>query len=209
MSAAPQATSQPYSAVDVSRMPAYGGSSDMPLWWGMIGLIVVESTVFSGLIGSYFYLGFGQPQWPLAGVKAPDLLMPSTGTALLLLSSLFMHWADKAVDRDDSRALVRNLLASIVAAAIFLTLKVIEYSDKDYSWDSHSYGSIVWLIIGFHSAHVLSVVLKTIIVTILARREFFHSENRLAITVNGIYWHFVVVVWIPLFAVLYISPRLS
>lgn len=200
---------RPYAAVDAGLLKTYGSSDDMPLWWGMVGLITIESVVFSSLVSSYFYLGFRQPEWPLPGVKDPQLLLPAIGTLVLLASSWFMHRADQAVDRDDQRRLVRSLLGSIVLAAVFLALKVHEYSGKEYRWDSHPYGSIVWLIIAFHAAHVLSVVLKTIVVMVLSWRGFFHSRNRLALTVNGFYWHFVVAVWVPLFTVIYLSPRLS
>lgn len=200
---------RPYAAVDAGLLKTYGSSDDMPLWWGMVGLITIESVVFSSLVSSYFYLGFRQPEWPLPGVKDPELLLPAIGTLVLLASSWFMHRADQAVDRDDQRRLVRSLLGSIVLAAVFLALKVHEYSGKEYRWDSHPYGSIVWLIIAFHAAHVLSVVLKTIVVMVLSWRGFFHSRNRLALTVNGFYWHFVVAVWVPLFTVIYLSPRLS
>lgn len=200
---------QAYGAVDAGVLPTYGHRADMPLWWGMAGLITIECVVFSTLVASYFYLGLQQPQWPLPGVKTPGLLLPAVGTLVLAASSLFMHLADKAVDQDRQGRLFAMLLASIVPALLFLGLKAWEYGHKDFRWDSHAYGSIVWLIVAFHSVHVLSVILKTVVVAVLARRGFFHSSNRLAITVNGFYWHFVVIVWLPLFAVLYLSPRLS
>jgi heme/copper-type cytochrome/quinol oxidase subunit 3 len=201
--------SAPYPAVDASRFVAYGRSHEMPIWWGVVGLIIVESVVFSTLLASYFYLGFRQPEWPLPGVGAPDLLMPLVGTAFLLVSSVSMHRADKAIDSDDQRTLRLSLMISIALAAVFLALKVHEYAGKDYRWDSHPYGSIVWLVIGFHATHVVSLLLKTLVVCVLAFRGFFHRTNRLALVINGFYWHFVVMVWIPIFLVIYISPRLS
>lgn len=200
---------KPYASVDAGHLPTYGTSNDMPLWWGMVGLITIESVVFGSLVSSYFYLGFRQPEWPLPGVEDPQLLLPTIGTVVLLLSSFFMHRADKAVDRDDLPRLRWSLLASIVPALVFLALKVHEYSGKDFRWDSHPYGSIVWLIIAFHFTHVVSVVLKTVVIAVLAWRGFFHSRNRLALTINGFYWHFVVAVWLPLYTVIYLSPRLT
>jgi len=198
-----------YVAIDVSRLKTYGYSSDMPLWWGMAGLITIETVVFSTLIASYFYLGFHQPEWPVPGVDNPGLLLPLVGTLFLIVSSVFMHQADRAVGRNQIRRLTWSLALSIVCAAVFLGLKTYEYGHKEYRWDDHAYGSIVWLIIGFHSAHVVSVMLKTLVVCVLSARGFFHAENRLALTVNGFYWHFVVIVWVPLFTVIYLSPRIS
>jgi cytochrome c oxidase subunit III len=198
-----------YSGFDAGHFGGYNQSHEAPIWWGIVGLILIESVVFSTLIASYFYLGFRQPTWPLPGIKDPDLLMPSIGTALLLASSISMALADRAIKRDNAVTLKWGLLISALLAAGFLVLKIIEYSDKEYLWDSHPYGSIVWLIIGFHSMHVVSLLLKTVVVDVLAFRGFFTRRNRIAVTVNGFYWHFVVLVWIPLFAVIYLSPRLS
>lgn len=201
--------SRPYPAVDAATLPALINGRDAPIWWGIIGLILVESVVFSALIASYFYLGFGQPEWPVAGVEDPGLLLPAIGTSALLASSVSMHFADKAVKQARYDRLKWGLVVSIVLASIFLGLKVVEYSDKSFRWDSHSYGSIVWLVIFFHSTHVVSLLLKTVVVAVLSWRGFFTRVNRIAITVNGFYWHFVVIVWIPLFATLYLSPRLG
>jgi cytochrome c oxidase subunit III len=200
---------QPYAALDASALRSYGHSHDMPLWWGMAGLITIECVVFSTLIASYFYLGFRQPEWPLPGVKDPELLLPTIGTLVLFASSWFVHRADKAVDSEELGRMTAYLAASIPPALVFVGLKIYEYAGKEFRWDSHPYGSIVWLMIAFHFTHVVSVVLKTTVLVVLARRRFFHSSNRLALKVNGLYWHFVVVIWLPLYTVIYLSPRLS
>jgi heme/copper-type cytochrome/quinol oxidase subunit 3 len=119
-----------------------------------------------------------------------------------------MYTADKAIEKGDKKTLKWFLIFSIVLATSFLVLKYVEYSDVSYRWDSHAYGSVVWSIVAFHSAHVTSLVLKTIFVTYLAWRGYFNEKRHLGVTVNGIYWHFVVVVWLPLYLVLYWSPRL-
>lgn len=93
-------------------------------------------------------------------------------------------------------------------AGVFLVLKVVEYSQVSYSWDDHAYGSVVWLVIGFHSTHVITLVLKTIVMLVLEWRGYFNEKRTLGVQVNGLYWHFVVAVWLPLYVVLYWSPRL-
>lgn len=193
--------------IDVSRLSPYNFGSQAPLWWGFIGMILVESTVIAALIASYFYLKMGSIAWPPAGTEIPKLLLPTINTAILIASSFAMHIADKAIDAGRQRRLLWGLLSGIALAAVFLGIKTYEYSSLDYRWDSHSYGSIVWAISMFHAAHVLSVVLKTIIVAYLAWHGYFNARRRLGVTVNGIYWHFVVIVWIPLYLVLYWSPR--
>jgi cytochrome c oxidase subunit III len=198
-----------HGAIDLGQLPESPPDHRATLWWGMAGLIVVETVVFATLVASYFYLKAFHLEWPPPGTKPPDLLLPVINVFVLALSSVTMHFADKGVKKDDQRALRFGLVASIVLAVAFLVIKVVEYSEVAYRWDTHAYASIVWTITGFHSAHVLALVLKTIVVATLAFRGRFHPDDRLPVTVNGLYWHFVVVIWIPLFFVLYITPRLG
>jgi cytochrome c oxidase subunit III len=195
-------------AIDVSDLSVYGESHDDPLYWGFLGILAIETTVFACLVASYFYLRFVAGSWPPGGHEPPDLLLPTVNTFVLLASSVAVWWADRGIEKGDSRRLAIGLAIGIVLAAVFLVLKVVEYSDAPYRWDSHAYGSIVWTIVGFHSAHVATLVMKTTVVDVLAWRGYFNERRRLGAKVNGIYWHFVVLVWIPLYLTLYIAPRL-
>jgi cytochrome c oxidase subunit III len=195
-------------AYDVRHLSHFNYHDEAPLWWGFWGIILIETTVFATLIASYFYLNLSYPEIPPAGVKKPDLLLPTISSLILFSSSYTMHTADQASERGDNKTLSRFLIVSILLAAVFLILKYVEYSDVEYSWDSHAYGSVVWAIVAFHATHVTSLVLKTIFVTYLAWRGYFNEKRHLGVTVNGIYWHFVVAVWLPLYLVLYWSPRL-
>lgn len=193
--------------IDVSALDVAPLGSRAPMWWGMMGLITVETVVFSTLIVSYFYLRMGHPEWPPAGVEEPELLLPTINTFILLLSSIPMYFADKGIAEGKQWPLKIGLIVSTVLAIIFLWIKGVEYSHLEYDWTSHAYGSITWTIAGFHSLHVTALVLKTIVVGALAWIGFFHEEERLAVQVNGIYWHFVVAIWIPLYVVLYLVPH--
>jgi cytochrome c oxidase subunit III len=199
---------QPANVIDVSRLSPYNFGPQAPLWWGFVGMIVIETTVIGALIASYFYLKMGAVEWPPAGTDPPKLLLPTINTVILLVSSASMHFADKSISEGNHRGLVRGLIGGIVLAIVFLGIKTYEYRNLEYDWSTHSYGSITWAISMFHAAHVLSVVLKTLFVTYLAMNGYFNQQRRLGVTVNGLYWHFVVFIWIPLYLTLYWSPRL-
>jgi cytochrome c oxidase subunit III len=194
--------------IDVSHLPNLVSGSRGTLWWSFVLLLVIEATVFATLISAYFYLRMGAPAWPPPGISPPDLALPTINTFILILSSVPMYLADKGITQGKVNRLLWGGIGAIVLATIFLILKVVEYSGVYYRWDDHAYGSIVWLIIGFHSAHVASVVLKTIVMMILGWRGYFNERRHLGVQVNGLYWHFVVMVWLPLYVVLYWSPRL-
>ena len=195
-------------AYDVSHLSHFNFKDQAPLWWGLWGILLIESTVFASLIASYYYLNTSYPEIPPPGVKKPELLLPTISAVILFVSSYPMYLADKGIEKGKQWTLRINLLISITLAVAFLVLKYVEYSDVEYRWDSHAYGSVVWAIVAFHSTHVTSLVLKTIFVSYLAWRGYFNEKRHLGVTVNGIYWHFVVVVWLPLYLVLYWSPRL-
>lgn len=193
--------------LDLRELPVAPLGKKNPLWWGMIGLITIEATVFASLIASYFYLLLGHTEWPPGGLEPPDLLVPTINSVVLLASSLPMRYADRGIGRNDQRALKVGLLLCLILSLIFLGLKAYEFSHKEYQWDSHAYGSIVWTLLGFHTLHVVALTLKTLVVGVLAIKGFFHAEERIAVQVNGIYWHFVVAVWIPIYIVIYWVPR--
>ena len=194
--------------IDVRHLPNLVSGSRAPVWWGIVLLLTIEATVFGTIIASYYYLRMGEPQWPPAGVPDPELLLTTLNTGVLLASSIPMYLADRAVTRGDLRTLRWGLAVAVALAITFLVLKVVEYSGVSYAWDDHAYGSIVWLTIGFHSTHVITLVLKTIVMLVLAWRGYFSRQRTLGVQVNGLYWHFVVAVWVPLYTVLYWSPRL-
>ena len=193
--------------IDAGRFSVHNNGRNAPLYWGIWGLIIVESMVFASLLSSYFYLRLESGQWPPAGVKAPELALPTINTLLLVASSYFVYRADSGIRKSDLSWLARGLAIGAAMALLFLALKWVEYSGLDYRWDSHAYGSIVWTISGFHAAHVTALVLKTLVVLVLARRGYFNGDYNLPVQVNGLYWYFVVVVWLPIYAVLYWTPR--
>lgn len=195
------------SAIDFSRFPEGAADRRATLWWGIIGLILVETIVFATLVACWFYLRLGKESWPPPGIDPPELLVPTINALVLLASGFTMRWADRGVAKGNQVALRWGLVASIVLALGFLAIKAWEYSHLEYRWDDHAYGSIVWGITGFHSTHVTALILKTCVVATLAFKGRFHEEDRLAVTVNGIYWHFVVAIWIPLYTVLYLVPH--
>lgn len=194
--------------IDVSDLSPYTHDTDAPLWWGMIGLIVIETVVVASMISSYLFIRAQHAEWPLGAIEPPDLLMPSMGTAVLLLSSVAMWWGDKGLEENAKRRTAIGVALAAVLGAIFLILKAIEYSKVEYHWNDHVYGSLIWLMIGFHSAHVISVILKAVVIDLLAWRGYFNRERHIGVTINGMYWHFVVMIWIPLFITIYIVPRL-
>jgi cytochrome c oxidase subunit III len=200
-------TSRARSYVPLEQMPVLLEGSKAPLWWAIVLLLVIESAVFATMIASYFYFRFTAPEWPPGGIDPPDLLLPTLNSLILFASSAVVYWGDHGIRQGDERRLKIGIVGGIVLGVVFVALKIYEYWDVGYTWDTHAYGSIVWMIIVFHTAHVIAVVLKGCVMAVLAFRGYFTGKRHLGVEINGVYWHFVALVWIPLFFTLYLAPR--
>jgi cytochrome c oxidase subunit III len=194
---------------NVERLPAHVRGSRALGWWGVLLLVVIEIAVFSTLIVTYYYLFSDATVWPPDGISPPDLLLPSINFVLLMAISIPVVYADRAIGRDDQIGLKLAYVVTIIMGIIFLILKYIEYSGLDYQWDTNAYSSIVWTITGFHSVHVAIVVLKTATILALSLKGYFSARRMVAIQGNTLYWLFVIAVWIPLFATLYLFPNFA
>lgn len=190
------------------ELPVKTHGSQSIIWWGMVMLVVIEISLFSLLIAGYFFLKIRSPAWPPEGIDNPSLLLPTIYTVVLVLSGVAQHFADTASKKGERRRLITWQAVALVLAALFLVLKFTEYSNLPYQWDTHVYGSITWTISGFHSLHVISVFLKGLLVWYMGYIGTYTPRSHLAVEVNGLYWQFVVVIWLPLYFTMYLSPYL-
>lgn len=192
---------------DVSELPRFQKGHEAPLWWGIVGLVVLEASVVASFIASYLYFRVTHAQWPPSGVPLPDLLWPSVSLVLLLASCVTMWGAGRALAKDRVPLFVILILSSLALASWVLVLRWQQFQSFEFRWDAHPYGSLVWTLTGFHFLHVVSAVIGTAVVAVLGFTGFFNSKRQLAVVVDSLYWYFVALVWVPLYLVLYWVPR--
>ncbi|HEV7368108.1 cytochrome c oxidase subunit 3 [Arenibaculum sp.] len=195
------------STVDVAGFSRFAANRH-PLWWGVLWLIMIELTVVSAFIVSYFYLMRSAEAWPPAGIEPPPLLWPSVNLALLLASMVTMWWASWGLNRDNRAVLIAGLSLSLLFHCTVLALRWREMQLFGFKWSDHAYGSIVWTITGFHFTHIASAIVGTAVVLVLAIRGYFNPERQLAVVVDTLYWYFVSAAWVPFYLTLYWAPRL-
>jgi cytochrome c oxidase subunit III len=193
--------------IDVSNLPAYAFSHRSLIWWGMLGIIVIEGTVFAVLVAAYFYLRLYVRDWP-PSVPPPNLIYGTVNTVVLLASLVPNYIYKKAAEREDLRKVRIWLVVSIAFAIAFIVIRVFEFPALNCSWDSNAYGSIVWTLLGAHSAHLITDFLDTIVLTILIFTERIEGKRFVDVSENAFYWYFVVLAWIPIYAVIYLAPYL-
>ncbi len=193
-------------AVQLGRLN--GATARSPGSWGMMLLIATEASLFAYLLFSYFYLAsMASGPWPPGGLPALKLVLPNT--AILLLSSGTMYWAESGIQRGEVRRLRLGLLLTLVLGVVFLCIQAVEYSKKPFTPTTSAYGSLFFTITGFHGAHVAVGLLMIAVITCRAFLDHFRRGRHEPVTNVSWYWHFVDAVWLCVFTSLYLSPYLG
>ncbi|WP_439619669.1 cytochrome c oxidase subunit 3 [Hyphomonas sp.] len=147
--------------------------------------------------------------WPPAGVETFDPFhLPLINTLVLLLSGTTVTWAHHALQHGDRSGAKLGLLLTVLLGLGFTALQVLEYSHAGFTYDGTLYGSAFFMATGFHGAHV---VIGTIFLAICLLRLMMGGmtpTKHLGFEFAAWYWHFVDVVWLFLFAFVYVAPYL-
>jgi heme/copper-type cytochrome/quinol oxidase subunit 3 len=189
-------------------LPVRGTRWQSTAWWGMAFLILTEGSLFAYLFFSYFYLASQSTgRWPPSG--PPDLMNASINTLLLLSSSGVAWWGERGIARDKPRQLSIGLALALGLGIIFMTIQGHEWATRPFILSSNSYSSLYFVITGFHGAHVLVGLLMLCALLVWNLMGRFAAGWHLEVSVGILYWHFVDLVWLAVYATLYMSPRLS
>jgi heme/copper-type cytochrome/quinol oxidase subunit 3 len=193
--------------IDVSDLPAYAFSHHSTLWWGVLSMIVIEGMVFAVLIATYFYLRQYVSDWP-PSLQPPELIYGTINTVVLVASVVPNIIYKRAAEREDLRKVRIWLLASIPFAVAFIVIRAFEFTTLNCRWDTNAYGSIVWVLLGAHTAHLFTDLLDTIVLAVLIFTRPLERKRFVDVSENAFYWYFVVLAWIPIYVIIYFAPYL-
>lgn len=142
--------------------------------------------------------------WPPKDIVPLDpFTFPYVNTLILLLSATSLTWAHDAVLRHHNKDVVLGLLITIVLGAVFTCVQAYEYAHASFTMDQNIYGSVFYMLTGFHGAHVIIGTIFLIVCYFRARKEAFTPKVHVGFEAAAWYWHFVDVVWLFLFVFLY------
>jgi heme/copper-type cytochrome/quinol oxidase subunit 3 len=195
------------SVIDVSDLPTYAFGSRVTPWWGTFSFCLLEGTGFALGIGGYLYLAVTNTHWAKDAVPL-SLVWSALFTLVLVVSALPNFLIRRAAVRESLRSVRVLLLVMSVIGLVLIGLRVMEFSALPVRWSDNAYGSFVWLLLGLHGVHVLTDVADTLVLAVLmftrhgTGKRFSDAED------NAFYWYFVVLSWLPLYAVLYWLLRL-
>jgi cytochrome c oxidase subunit 3 len=186
---------------------ARGGISNPIL--GMLLFITSEVMFFAGLFAAYFSTRAQHAVWPpeeFAHILNP-LSLILVATVILITSSFTCQFAIWAIRRGDRTAFIRNIAVTFVLGIVFLLMQAYDYSllyGEGLTLGAGPFGTTYYTLTGFHGAHVFGGVLMLGVVLYRGLSGQFSAKHHDAVEAASLYWHFVDVVWIVLFTVLYI-----
>ena len=197
-------------AIDVSGIPTFAFGSRSILWWGTLSIMVVEGSMFVFAMSTYFYLQGFVHQWPPGASRLPGMTFATINTAILLISAIPNQWLKKKAEHLDLGKVRIGLLIADGFALAFLIVRGFEFAQlsSGIRWDSNAYGSILWTLLGLHTAHLLTDFFDTAILTAMSFLTPFDGKRFVDVSENCLYWDFVVIAWIPIYLMIYVVPRL-
>jgi cytochrome c oxidase subunit III len=193
-------------ALDVSGLKDSAFGQKGLIWWGTIGFMVIEGTMF--LIGfvAYFYLRLKESAWP-PSLPNPDVGIATINLIVLLVSCIPNQLAKSAAERLDMAGVRLWLLVLTLAATASLVLRAFEYPALNCRWDDNAYGSITWLLLSMHTMHLATDTADSWVLLVMAHRKRPTRKRFVDFSENSLYWYFIVLSWIPVYLTVYFAPR--
>jgi cytochrome c oxidase subunit III len=192
--------------LEVSQLPSFAFSHRSPMWWGTLGMMAIEGTVFALAVATYFYLRSHSDTWPITA-PPPDLLWGTLNLGIMFVSAIPNHFAKKAGERYDVPGVRLWIVVSLAFGLAFIAVRVMEFAALNVRWDSNAYGSIVWTLLGLHTVHMVTDWLDTLVLGVLFFTGPLEGKRFVDVSENSLYWYFVVWTWVPIYLVIYWGAR--
>jgi cytochrome c oxidase subunit 3 len=199
---------RPAATLDVSQLAPGAFGHRSIVWWGTMGMVLIEGTMFALMFGTYFYLRMRNSTWP-PNVPPPDLKWGTLNVLVLLMSAVPNELAKRAGERIDLPRVRLWMIVCLLFGVAFNVIRALEFTTLNVRWDTNAYGSVVWMLLALHTVHILTDVLDTGVLTVLMITGPIEEKRFVDVSENSLYWYFVVFTWVPVYAVIYLAPRLT
>jgi cytochrome c oxidase subunit 3 len=171
---------------------------------GMLLFIISEVMIFGAFFTAYFFIRVvNHNPWPAPGTKLPEAVA-GINTAILLSSSLTIHWALSSIKRGNRFGLKAGMTATFLLGLTFLTVQINEYIHIGFAPRYAAQSSVFYALTGLHGAHVFIGLCLLLMVTTRAFRGHYSAEHHEGMEVPGIYWHFVDIMWVIVYTTVYV-----
>lgn len=175
--------------------------------FGTMVFLMAGTMFFAGLTGAYLVFRYSGQLWPAPGLPALPVRLGGFNTLVILASSLALARAVRAMRSLDAIGLRRGLAISAALGTAFLLLQVAQWSmllHRGLSFAGTTYGSIFYVVTGAHAVHATVGVVWLLIIAWRQREAWVSDARQKKVEVCALFWHFVGVVWVGLYAALYL-----
>jgi cytochrome c oxidase subunit 3 len=194
---------------DLSELPTHAFSYRSLTWWGIIGFMVIEGAAFALAIAAYFFLMSQEQQWAPPPWQPPGLIAGTLFTLVMLLSEIPNAMIKKAAESYDLPAVRRLMLVMVAIGVLLLVIRGFEFNSLNVHWYDNAYGSIIWALLLLHTTHIATDWADTAVLWRLMETPHGEDPRRMVDTdENALYWRFVWLSWLPIYALIYWVPRL-
>lgn len=189
---------------------------------GIWGFIATEVLFLGGLFAAYSFYRYLHPEAIVEAARHTKIVIGSVNTGVLLTSSFFMSWASLAARDGKSRLLGWLMLIAAGLGVVFIALKGVEYGQEigEHLWPGQHFSLevaepreaevfyfIYWLLTGIHALHLMVGIGAIGVIARRALRGKFSAAYHSPVRVVSLYWHFVDIVWIFVFVLIYLPGR--
>jgi cytochrome c oxidase subunit 3 len=185
--------------------PAIRSSRVEPQLLGMLLFIISEIMVFGAFFTAYFFIRVvaGDQWFPVRGHALP-VAVAAFNTAILLSSSLTMHWAQTSIKNGNRFGLKAGILSTFLLGSTFLFVQINEYIHIGFAPHDFAQASVFFGLTGLHGAHVFIGLTLLAMVTVRSWRGHYTPAEHRGVEVPGIYWHFVDIMWVVVYTSVYV-----
>lgn len=189
--------------LDVSQLPDHTFGSRDPMWWGVVLLMAIEGTMMVLLVATYFVVRHQLDPFPPNDLGTHARAWAIVGALLLASSIPAAVLATRAARRKALPVLRRWLCVLTLLGLGFCAARGLEIAALPFRWSAHAHASVIWLTLGMHTFHAVTGVLENAVFAVLAFTTRFEPKHFVDSDLNGLFWLFVVLEWLPMCALFY------
>ncbi len=172
--------------------------------WGLLTFLASESLMFGGFFATFLFFRGITEVWPPKATEV-ELLLPTINTIILVSSSFVMHFGVVAIKKNNLKGMQRWYGITAIMGATFLLGQAYEYATLGYGLTTNVFANCFYIRTGFHGLHVFIGLLWMLSILWRSRRpDSYSASNHTVVEMAEIYWHFVDIIWIVLFTLVYI-----
>ena len=174
---------------------------------GFIIFLCSESIIFLAFFSGFALLKLSSPEWLPEGVEGLETRLPLINTVILVSSSFVAYFAERYLHKDNLWGFRALWLLTMAMGTYFVYGQYVEWSNLPFSLTSGVFGGTFYLLTGFHGLHVITGILLMSLMLYRSLLPNYYAKCEMGGTSVSLFWHFVDVIWIILYVLIYVWQR--